>query len=49
VLHRGLGLGAYPTLALAVLGLLGLAWLMHRFVERPFGPKLKRSLVVLVK
>ncbi|MEY9993780.1 peptidoglycan/LPS O-acetylase OafA/YrhL [Streptomyces sp. V4I8] len=44
VLHRGLGLGSYPTLALSVLSLLGLAWLMHRFVEKPFGPKLKRGL-----
>ncbi|MBL1105771.1 acyltransferase [Streptomyces sp. 5-8] len=44
VLHRGVGLGAYPTLVLTVAGLLGLAWLMHRFVERPFGPRLKRAL-----
>jgi peptidoglycan/LPS O-acetylase OafA/YrhL len=44
VLHRGLGVGPYATLALAVLGLLGLAWLMHRFVERPLGPRVKRSL-----
>jgi peptidoglycan/LPS O-acetylase OafA/YrhL len=49
VLHRGLGLGAYATLALSVLGLLCLAWLMHRFVEKPFGPKLKRALVVPMK
>ncbi|MYW17530.1 acyltransferase family protein [Streptomyces sp. SID2955] len=44
VLHRGLGLGAYATLAVTVSGLLVLAWLMHRFVERPFGPRLKRAL-----
>ncbi|MGW4757183.1 acyltransferase family protein [Streptomyces chartreusis] len=44
VLHRGLGLGSYPTLVLSVLGLLTLAYLMHRFVEKPFGPRLKRAL-----
>jgi peptidoglycan/LPS O-acetylase OafA/YrhL len=44
VLHRGFGLGAYVTLALSVVSLLGLAWLMHRFVEKPFGPRLKRTL-----
>ncbi|MFI9242548.1 acyltransferase family protein [Streptomyces sp. NPDC053086] len=44
VLHRGVGLGPWPTLAATVAGLLGLAWLMHRFVERPFGPRLKRAL-----
>ena len=46
VLHRGFGLGAYPTLALSVTGLLTLAWLMHRFVEKPFGPRLKRTMVL---
>ncbi|MFE5403352.1 acyltransferase family protein [Streptomyces sp. NPDC056580] len=44
VLHRGLGLPVYPTLAATVLGMLVLAWLMHRFVEKPFGPRLKRAL-----
>ncbi|MFJ9813827.1 acyltransferase family protein [Streptomyces sp. NPDC101151] len=44
VLHRGLGLPAWPTLAATVLGMLLLAWLMHRFVEKPFGPRLKRAL-----
>ncbi|MFE9608617.1 acyltransferase family protein [Streptomyces sp. NPDC006012] len=43
VLHRGLGLPPWPTLAVTVLGLLGLAWLIHRFVERPLGPRLKRG------
>ncbi|MFE9772579.1 acyltransferase family protein [Streptomyces sp. NPDC005931] len=42
VLHRGLGVGPYATLALSVAGLLALAWLLHRFVEKPFGPRLKR-------
>lgn len=46
VLHRGWGLGPWVTLALTVAGLLVLAWLMHRFVEKPFGPRLKRALVV---
>ncbi|MEU6591295.1 acyltransferase [Streptomyces sp. NPDC046881] len=44
VLHRGLGLSAWPTLAVTVLGMLALAWLIHRFVEKPFGPRLKRAL-----
>ncbi|MGW0881728.1 acyltransferase family protein [Streptomyces sp. NPDC002671] len=44
ILHRGLGLPAWPTLAATVLGMLLLAWLMYRFVEKPFGPRLKRSL-----
>ncbi|MFE3633778.1 acyltransferase family protein [Streptomyces sp. NPDC059168] len=44
VLRRGLGLPAYPTLAATVLGMLLLAWLMHRFVEKPFGPRLRKAL-----
>ncbi|MFH9089077.1 acyltransferase family protein [Streptomyces sp. NPDC017673] len=44
VLHRGLGLSPWPTLAVTVLGMLALAWLIHRFVEKPFGPRLKRAL-----
>ncbi|WP_369391477.1 acyltransferase family protein [Streptomyces sp. CG1] len=44
ILHRSLGLPAWPTLVGTVLGMLGLAWLIHRFVERPFGPRLKRAL-----
>jgi peptidoglycan/LPS O-acetylase OafA/YrhL len=44
IYHRRLGLGPYPTLLLAVLSMLALAWLLHRFVEKPFGPRLKRSL-----
>ncbi|OIJ64226.1 acyltransferase [Streptomyces mangrovisoli] len=45
VLHRGLGLPPYATLALTVAGLLVLAHLMHRFVEKPLGPRMKRALV----
>ncbi|MEU2053517.1 acyltransferase [Streptomyces bungoensis] len=44
VLHRGLGLPPWPTLAVTVLGMLLLAWLIHRFVETPLGPRLKRAL-----
>ncbi|WP_209438848.1 acyltransferase family protein [Streptomyces durhamensis] len=44
VLHRGLGLPAWATLVTTVLGMLVLAWLIHRFVERPLGPRLKRAL-----
>ncbi|MFD7883178.1 acyltransferase family protein [Streptomyces bauhiniae] len=44
VLHRGLGLGAWTTLGLTVAGMLALAWLLHRFVEKPFGPRLRRAL-----
>ncbi|MEU6605180.1 acyltransferase [Streptomyces shenzhenensis] len=43
VLHRGLGLPPWPTLAVTVLGMLGLAWLIHRCVERPLGPRLKQG------
>lgn len=46
LLHRDLGLRPYPTLALSVLSLLALSWLIHHFVERPFGPRLKRALAV---
>ncbi|WP_030422288.1 MULTISPECIES: acyltransferase [unclassified Streptomyces] len=44
VLHRGLGIGPYATLLSAVAGLLTVAWLLHRYVERPFGPALKRTM-----
>ncbi|MGW2489624.1 acyltransferase family protein [Streptomyces sp. NPDC001606] len=44
VLHRGLGLPPWPTLALTVVAMLVLAWLIHRLVEKPFGPRLKRAL-----
>ncbi|MBP2049441.1 peptidoglycan/LPS O-acetylase OafA/YrhL [Streptomyces griseochromogenes] len=44
VLHRGLGLPPYATLATTVLGMLVLAWLINRFVEKPFGPRLKKAL-----
>ncbi|MFD7690252.1 acyltransferase family protein [Streptomyces sp. NPDC059781] len=46
VLYRYFGMGPYLTFAVSVLGLLGIAWLMHRYVEKPFGPRLKRALAV---
>ncbi|MET7286009.1 acyltransferase [Streptomyces sp. NPDC005573] len=44
VLHRGLGLPAWPTLGATVLSMLTLAWLIHRLVEKPLGPRLRRAL-----
>ncbi|MFG2940564.1 acyltransferase family protein [Streptomyces sp. NPDC048282] len=44
VLHRGWGVPPWPTLLITVYGMLGLAWLIHRFVETPVGPRLKRAL-----
>ncbi|MGW4303014.1 acyltransferase family protein [Streptomyces sp. NPDC004646] len=44
ILHRGLGLAPWPTLGLTVTAMLALAWLLHRFVEKPFGPRLRRAL-----
>ncbi|MEG3630921.1 acyltransferase family protein [Streptomyces poriticola] len=45
VLHRELGLGPYETVAATVTVLLALAWWLHRWVERPVGPRLKRAMV----
>ncbi|MET9291256.1 acyltransferase [Streptomyces sp. NPDC003077] len=42
-LHQGLGLSSSATLALTVGGMLLLAWVMHRWVERPLTPVLKRA------
>jgi peptidoglycan/LPS O-acetylase OafA/YrhL len=44
VLRDPLGLPPWPTLLTTVTAMLGLAWLIHRFVEKPFGPRLKRAL-----
>ncbi|MFF3871844.1 acyltransferase family protein [Streptomyces sp. NPDC001978] len=44
VLHRGAGLPAWTTLVVTVLGMLVLAWLIHRLVEKPLGPRLKKGL-----
>ncbi|WP_328689545.1 acyltransferase [Streptomyces caniferus] len=43
-LHHGLGLPSYATLLLTVGLMLLLAWALHRFVERPLTPVLKRSI-----
>ncbi|MFC7217455.1 acyltransferase family protein [Streptomyces polyrhachis] len=44
VLHRDWGLAPIPTLLVSVGGLLTLAWLIHRYVEKPLGPRLKRTM-----
>ncbi|WP_199875881.1 acyltransferase [Streptomyces sp. Root1310] len=46
VLHRDLGLNAWLTFGTTIVSMLGIAWLLHRFVERPVGPRLKRALAV---
>ncbi|AZS73764.1 acyltransferase [Streptomyces lydicus] len=43
-LHRGVGLPSYATLLLTVGLMLLLAWVLHRFIERPLTPVLKRSI-----
>ncbi|WP_413101673.1 acyltransferase family protein [Streptomyces sp. Inha503] len=44
VLHQKLGIPSYGTFALTVLVMLGLAWLLYRFIEQRFTPMIKRSL-----
>jgi peptidoglycan/LPS O-acetylase OafA/YrhL len=34
-------IGPWSALLVAALACLGLAWLIHRFIERPFGPRLR--------
>ncbi|WP_328547896.1 acyltransferase [Streptomyces platensis] len=43
-LHHGAGLPSYATLMLTVGLMLLLAWVLHRFIERPLTPVLKRSI-----
>ncbi|MFG2710346.1 acyltransferase family protein [Streptomyces goshikiensis] len=43
-LHRGAGIPAPATFALTLVFMLTLAWGIHRLVERPLGPKLRRLL-----
>jgi peptidoglycan/LPS O-acetylase OafA/YrhL len=43
-LHQGLGLPSATTLAATVVLMLGLAWLLHRYVERRATPLLRRAL-----
>ncbi|WP_328719757.1 acyltransferase [Streptomyces sp. NBC_00247] len=44
LLNRGLELSPYVTLPATVLTMLTLAYLLHRFVEKPIGPRLKRTM-----
>ncbi|UXY32716.1 acyltransferase family protein [Streptomyces sp. HUAS TT20] len=44
VLHRRLGIPSYGTLLLTVCSMLLLAWLLNRFVEERFTPKLRTAL-----
>ncbi|WP_406007120.1 acyltransferase [Streptomyces sp. NBC_00637] len=44
VLYRDFGLNPWLTFGTTVLSMLGIAWLLHRFVEKPVGPRLKRAL-----
>ncbi|MFF7015194.1 MULTISPECIES: acyltransferase [Streptomyces] len=43
-LHRGLGVPSWATFALTLAVMLGLAWLLHRYVERRFTPLLRKAL-----
>lgn len=49
ILHRGFGLDPYLTIVLTVAILLSLAYLMNRFVEKPFGTRLKRTMTLQSK
>ncbi|MCB5909566.1 acyltransferase family protein [Streptomyces pinistramenti] len=42
-LHVGAGLPSYATLVLTLATMLALAWVLHRWVERPLTPALKRA------
>ncbi|WP_275463218.1 acyltransferase family protein [Streptomyces noursei] len=44
VLHRGVGLPSYATFLLTVGLMLLLAWVLHRWVERPLTPRLRRAI-----
>ncbi|MGW7351417.1 acyltransferase family protein [Streptomyces sp. NPDC054784] len=43
VLHRHFGLPSWAVLPLAIGALLLLAWLLHRLVERPLTPRLRKA------
>jgi peptidoglycan/LPS O-acetylase OafA/YrhL len=45
VFRHHLGLTPRETLPATVAVMLALAWLMHRYVEKPFGTRLKRTMV----
>ncbi|AXK35727.1 acyltransferase [Streptomyces armeniacus] len=42
-LHRHFGLPSWAVLPLTVIGLLILAWLLHRLVEQPLTPRLRKA------
>jgi peptidoglycan/LPS O-acetylase OafA/YrhL len=42
-------LGAWASVAVAVAVALVAAWLLHRFVEKPFGPKLRRATLDMLR
>jgi peptidoglycan/LPS O-acetylase OafA/YrhL len=44
IYHRKFGLNPWLTLIVTIATMLVLAWFIHRFVERPFGPRLKRTM-----
>ncbi|RDG37913.1 acyltransferase [Streptomyces corynorhini] len=44
VLHRHFGVPAGVTLGATIVGMLVLAWLIHRLVEKPVGPRLRRAM-----
>ncbi len=43
-LHRGLGLASAETFVLTAAAMLLLAWVLHRWVEKPLSPKLRTLL-----
>ncbi|MCQ8829269.1 acyltransferase family protein [Streptomyces malaysiensis] len=45
--HQKLGIPSYRTFALTVLVMLGLAWVLYRFVEQKLTPVIKRSLTTV--
>ncbi|MYU15430.1 acyltransferase family protein [Streptomyces sp. SID8361] len=45
--HQKLGIPSYGTFALTVLVMLGLAWVLYRYVEQRLTPMIKRSLTTV--
>ncbi|MFD6532948.1 acyltransferase family protein [Streptomyces sp. NPDC060184] len=45
VLHRKLDIPSWATMALTTVCMLVLAWVIHRLIERPFTPKLRKVLL----
>lgn len=44
ILHRKYHVEPRLTLVVTIVGMLVLAWLIHRLVEKPFGPRFKRTM-----